>query len=109
MGWILWTTGKAGWYFFAWGPQMIICLYLGYLCARKTGGDVLDWLVAAFVASLVPLAGVLIMFAVWWRTGTTRPGHHHDGGPAGGKAGEAPAATTSPGPAASAQPHGDAS
>ena len=87
VSWVLPAAGQAGWYFFAWGPQMIICLYLGYLSARKTGGDVLDWLVAAFVASLVPIAGVLIMLAVWWRagvTGTGRSGHDaapHPGGP----------------------------
>jgi hypothetical protein len=83
MGWVVWATGKAGWYFFAWGPQMVICLYLGYLCARKTGGDLLNWLVAAFVASLVPLAGVLIMLAVWWRTGPVRPAHQRTDEPPG--------------------------
>jgi len=64
----------AGWYFYALGPQMIICLWLGYLSARKCDGDLLNWLVAAFCASLVPLAGVLIMAGIWWRTGagTTR-------------------------------------
>ena len=105
MGWVLWATGKAGWYFFAWGPQMLICLYLGYLCARKTGGDVLNWLVAAFVASLIPLAGVLIMLAVWWRAGASWPGHHHGVAAAG----ETPAVPTSPGSAAPAEPPGDAS
>jgi hypothetical protein len=81
VGWVLWAAGQAGWYFFAVGPQMIICLYLGYLSARKTDGDLLNWLVAAFVASLIPLAGVLIMLAVWWRTGASSPGHHPDDPP----------------------------
>lgn len=72
MSWVLWAAGKAGWYFYAWGPQLLICLYLGYLCAKKTGGDLLDWLVAAFVASLIPIGGVIVMLAVWWRGGDTK-------------------------------------
>lgn len=68
MDWVLWAAGKAAWYFYAWGPQVLICLYLGYLCARKTGGDLLDRLVGAFLASLIPIGGVIVMLAVWWRT-----------------------------------------
>ena len=60
---------KPGWYFYALGPQMVICLYLGYLTARKTSGDLLNWLIAAF-SSLVPLAGILIMLGLWWRAGS---------------------------------------
>jgi hypothetical protein len=74
LDWVIWAAGKAGWYFFAWGPQFLICLYLGYLCAKKTGGDLLDWLVAAFLASLIPIGGVLVMLAVWWRAGGAAPG-----------------------------------
>lgn len=81
MGWVLWAAGQAGWYFFALGPQMVICLYLGYLAAKKTHGDLLNWLVAAFGASLIPLGGVIVMLAVWWRAGASWPGHH-DGPPA---------------------------
>jgi len=72
MSWVLWSVGKAGWYFYAWGPQLLICLYLGYLCAKRTGGDLLNWLVAAFVASLIPIGGVIVMLAVWWRGGDTK-------------------------------------
>jgi hypothetical protein len=64
---------KAGWYFYALGPQMVICMALGYLAARKTAGDLLNWLLIGFFAALVPIAGVLIMLALWWRTGATMP------------------------------------
>jgi hypothetical protein len=66
-------VSKAGWYFYALGPQMVICLLLGYLAARKTAGDLLNWLVAGFLASLVPLVGILIMLGVWWRAGAALP------------------------------------
>lgn len=64
---------KSGWYFYALGPQLVICMLLGYFAARKTGGDLLNWLVTGFFAALVPLAGLLIMFGLWWRTGTPMP------------------------------------
>jgi hypothetical protein len=78
VGWVAWAAGKAGWYFFAWGPQLLLCLYLGYLSAKKTGGAVLDWLVAAFIASLIPIGGVIVMLAVWWRAGDPDAGGAHD-------------------------------
>ena len=80
LSWLIWAAGKAGWYFFAWGPQLLICLGLGYLSAKKTGGDLVNWLVAAFLASLIPIGGVVVMLAVWWRAGATHP----DGAPGGG-------------------------
>jgi hypothetical protein len=94
MGWVLWAAGKAGWYFFALGPQMVICLALGYLSAKKTGGDLLNWLVAAFVASLIPVAGVVVMLAVWWRAGHTGTGLPVAHAPASGDGG--PAASVEP-------------
>lgn len=66
LGWIAFETG---WYFYALGPQMVICMLLGYFAARKTAGDLLNWLVVGFFAALVPLAGVLIMLGLWWRAG----------------------------------------
>lgn len=60
---------KAGWYFYALGPQLVLCLLLGYLAARKTAGSVLNWLIGAFFASLLPIVGVAIMAVVWWRAG----------------------------------------
>jgi len=68
-----WIAYKAGWYFYAFGPQMVVCLLFGYLAARKTAGDLLNWLIVAFFAALVPLAGVLVMLGLWWRAGATLP------------------------------------
>ncbi|MFA4965681.1 MAG: hypothetical protein WC709_08625, partial [Thermoleophilia bacterium] len=60
---------KTGWAFYALGPQLAICLLLGYLTARKTGGSLLNWLVTGFATALLPLLGVLIMAVLWWRAG----------------------------------------
>jgi hypothetical protein len=67
------TLYKAGWYFYALGPQMVVCMWLGYLAARRTSGNVLDWLIAGFAAALVPIAGVLVMLGLWWRAGSAPP------------------------------------
>jgi len=64
---------KAGWYFYALGPQLVICMGLAYLAARKTSGDVLNWLIVGFFAAVVPLAGVLVMCGLWWRAGAALP------------------------------------
>ena len=56
------------WWFYALGPQFAICLALGYWTARRRGGDLVHWLAAAFLASLVPVAGVLLMVWLWWRS-----------------------------------------
>ncbi len=32
----------------------------------------MNWLVAAFVASLIPIGGVIVMLAVWWRGDDTK-------------------------------------
>jgi hypothetical protein len=71
---LAWIAYKTGWYFYALGPQMVICMSLGYFTARKTAGDLLTWLVVGFFAALVPLAGVLVMLGLWWRSGTAMPG-----------------------------------
>jgi hypothetical protein len=60
---------RAGWSFYALGPQLLLCLLFGYLAARKTAGSLMNWLIAGFAAALVPLLGVLIMVVLWWRTG----------------------------------------
>jgi len=70
---VAWIVYKTGWYFYALGPQLVICLLLGFRAARKTAGDLLNWLIVGFVAALVPLAGVLIMLGLWWRAGATMP------------------------------------
>ncbi len=70
---LAWIAYKAGWYFYALGPQMVICMVLGYFAARRTAGDLLDWLLVGFLAALVPLVGVLIMLGLWWRAGAVMP------------------------------------
>ena len=60
---------KAAWYFYALGPQLVVCLLLGYLAARRSAGSVLNWLVGAFFAALLPLVGVAVMLVLWWRAG----------------------------------------
>ena len=70
---LAWIAYKTAWYFYALGPQMVICMLFGYLAARKTAGDLLNWLVVGCFAALVPLAGVLIMLGLWWRAGAETP------------------------------------
>ena len=60
---------KAGWYFYAMGPQLVVCLLLGYFTARRTAGSLLHWLIGAFFAAMLPIVGVAIMLALWWRAG----------------------------------------
>jgi hypothetical protein len=73
VGSVAWMAYKTGYYFYALGPQMVICMLLGYFAARRTGGDLLNWLMAGFFAALVPLAGVFVMLGLWWRAGATMP------------------------------------
>jgi hypothetical protein len=56
------------WWFYAMGPQLALCLLLGFLAARRRGASLLDWLSGAFLAALVPVAGVLLMLWLWWRS-----------------------------------------
>lgn len=49
------------WAFYAFGPQLVVCLALAYGAARRTRGSLLNWMSAGFLASIVPLAGVLLM------------------------------------------------
>lgn len=57
------------WVFYAFGPQLLICLALGYFAARRSSGSMVHWLVVAFLASVVPLAGVVLMLVLYRRTG----------------------------------------
>ena len=56
------------WWFYALGPQLVICLLLGYWTARRRSDDLIRWLARAFLASLVPIAGVFVMLWLWWRS-----------------------------------------
>jgi hypothetical protein len=75
---VLYDFYKAGWAFYALGPQLVVCLALGYLAARKSGGDLLHWLVVAFFVSLLPLAGVVLM-VILWRRAACRPASASEG------------------------------
>jgi hypothetical protein len=63
----------AAWALYAYGPQLALCLLFGYLAAREAEGSLLDWLAAAFLASLVPLAGPVVMLVLWLRERRRRP------------------------------------
>jgi hypothetical protein len=66
----LWIVYKAGWYFYALGPQLVACLFLGYLTAKRYAGSMLNWLVVAFFAAMLPLVGAAVMLVLWWRGGS---------------------------------------
>jgi hypothetical protein len=57
----------AAWAFFAYGPQLLICLLFAWSACRRTRGDLLDWLVRGFLWSLLPYVGVIAMWLVWRR------------------------------------------
>jgi len=80
----------AGWYFYALGPQLAVCLLLGCLTARRSSGSLLNWLVVAFFAAMLPLVGVVVMLVFWWRAGAG-PRSAAGGPPAETRAGEPPA------------------
>jgi hypothetical protein len=53
----------AAWAFFAYGPQLVICMLFAWSACRRTHGDLLNWLTLGFLWSLLPFVGV---FAMWW-------------------------------------------
>lgn len=57
----------AAWAFFAYGPQLLICMLFAWSACRRTRGDLLDWLVRGFLWSLLPYVGVVAMWLVWRR------------------------------------------
>lgn len=58
---------QIGWMFFAYGPQLALCLWFAYSAGRRARGDLLNWLTVGFLWSLLPLAGVVIMWWLWRR------------------------------------------
>lgn len=48
--------------------QLVLCLYLGYRVARKTGRSLLNWLFVGFLAAIPPLVGPVLMIvcALWY-------------------------------------------
>jgi hypothetical protein len=69
----------AAWAFFAYGPQLVICLLFAWYGCRRADGDLLDWMVRGFLWSLVPFVGCLAMWWTWRRAGRGADG---DGSPA---------------------------
>ncbi len=86
------------WWFYALGPQLVLCLWLGYRAARRRGAfpaswrladssewhSLTDWLAGAFLASLFPVAGPLLMVWLWWRSPHARRSEPVSGEGAGG-------------------------
>jgi uncharacterized membrane protein len=58
--------------------QFPVCLYLGYRVAMKTGRSLLNWVFVGFLASIVPIVGVVLMVvsALWYPTRSTAPPLH---------------------------------
>jgi hypothetical protein len=67
----------AAWAFFAYGPQLVICLLFAWSASRRTDGDLLDWMAHGFLWSLLPFAGVVVMWWLW-----RRASHKASGAPA---------------------------
>lgn len=60
------VLSQLAWVFYAFGPQLIICLVLAYYAARRSGGDLMTWLIVGFLLSVVPGAGVIAMLLLYW-------------------------------------------
>lgn len=55
------------WAFFAYGPQLVICLVFAWSSCRRTHGDLLAWMTRGFLWSLLPFVGVIAMWWTWRR------------------------------------------
>lgn len=62
---VLYGAYVAAWAFFAYGPQLLICMLFAWSAARRTHGDLLVWLTRGFLWSLLPFVGVAAMWWVW--------------------------------------------
>lgn len=74
----------AGWAFFAYGPQLVLCLLFAWWAARRADGDLLNWMAVGFLWSLVPFAGVVAMWWLWRGAEKRRPARDTSPG-AGGR------------------------
>ncbi len=63
----------AAWAFFAYGPQLVICMLFGWSGCKRAKGDMLHWLTVAFLWSLLPFVGVI---AMWWLWRHAARDHH---------------------------------
>ena len=89
---------KAVVYFWAAGPQLVICMWLGYATCRRRNGRLLEWLIGGFAAALLPILGVIVMIVLFRRAG--RDAARAEAAPAAASSTEA--AGTSPPPAGTA-------
>lgn len=64
--------------FFAYGPQLIICLVFAWAAGRSADEDLLGWMIRGFLWSLLPLVGVAAMWWLWRRAARQggRPPEH---------------------------------
>jgi hypothetical protein len=60
---------KAVVYFWAAGPQLVLCMWLGYATCRRRNGRLLEWLIGGFAAALLPILGVIVMIVLFRRAG----------------------------------------
>ena len=54
---VLYGAYVAAWAFFAYGPQLVICMLFAWSACRRTRGDMLTWLTKGFLWSLLPFVG----------------------------------------------------
>jgi len=101
---ILGGAYKAVVYFWAAGPQLVICLWLGYAACRRRRGKMLDWLIGGFAAALVPIVGVVVMIVLYRRAGRDAAHAEHAEADGGGGVESSPAANDEASPAANATP-----
>jgi hypothetical protein len=62
---VLYGAYVAAWAFFAYGPQLVICMLFAWSACRRTRGDMLTWLTRGFLWSLLPFVGVAVMWWLW--------------------------------------------
>jgi hypothetical protein len=85
---VLYGAYVAAWAFFAFGPQLVICMLFAWAACRRARGDLLVWLTKGFLWSLLPFVGVAAMWWLWRRTaGPGRPGTAGEAGGPGAAAG----------------------
>jgi hypothetical protein len=64
---VLYGAYVAGWAFFAYGPQLLICMLFAWSGCKRVHGDRLNWLTVGFLWSLLPFVGVVAMWWTWRR------------------------------------------
>jgi hypothetical protein len=85
---VLYGAYVAAWAFFAYGPQLVICMLFAWSACKRTRGDMLDWLIKGFLWSLLPFVGVAVMWWIW-RQASRRAGNEAGGARRGKGAGTA--------------------